>query len=201
MKPVQDFLPGVAELQGDPKTSQGAPGEGAEAESLASMQGSLIEEAAPVSLGRAKPKSSRGLMPVHHPNRDFFLCDLFDYALKDDGVSMEAPIFTLATRPDTSEWYWESKDGSRSITVTPSVRGRATQFDKDLLIYVVSQMTEALNRGRPDASSRTVRFRVYDYLASTNKPSGDLQENKSNQPSAPAHQARAAIKKEVQAPN
>ena len=172
MKPVQDFLPGVAELQGDPKTSQGVPGEGAEAESLASMQGSLIEEAAPVSLGRAKPKSSRGLMPVHHPNRDFFLCDLFDYALKDDGVSMEAPIFTLATRPDTSEWYWESKDGSRSITVTPSVRGRATQFDKDLLIYVVSQMTEALNRGRPDASSRTVRFRVYDYLASTNKPSG-----------------------------
>lgn len=120
---------------------------------------------------RAK-KESRGLSPVLHPNRDFFLCDLFDYALKDDGVSMEAPIFTLATKPDLSVWNWESKDGARSVTVTPSVLGRATQFDKDLLIYVVSQMTEAINRGRPDADQRTVRFRVYDYLVSTNKPTG-----------------------------
>lgn len=121
---------------------------------------------------KGAPKGPRGLMPVHHPNRDFFLCDLFDYALKDDGVSMEAPIFTLATRPDVSVWHWESKDGARAITVTPSVKGRATQFDKDLLIYVVSQMTEAMNRGRPDANSRNVRFRVYDYLVSTNKPTG-----------------------------
>ena len=120
----------------------------------------------------AGPSSKRGLLPVHHPNRDFFLCDLFDYAMKDDGVSMEAPIFTLATKPDTSVWHWESKDKSRSVTVTPSVLGRATQHDKDLLIYVVSQMTEALNRGRLDASHRTVRFRVYDYLVSTNKRVG-----------------------------
>ena len=121
--------------------------------------GDVVEE------GGAK----RGLLPVHHPNRDFFLCDLFDYALKDDGVSMEAPIFTLATKPDTKVWHWESKDKTRSVTVTPSVLGRATQHDKDLLIYVVSQITEALNRGRGDASNRTVRFRVYDYLVSTNK--------------------------------
>lgn len=110
------------------------------------------------------------LLPVHHPDRDFFLCDLFDCALKDDGVSMEAPIFTLSTKPDLSEWHWESKDGSRSLTVTPSMRGRATQFDKDVLIYVVSQMTEALNRSRADAQHRTVRFTVHDYLVSTNKP-------------------------------
>lgn len=119
--------------------------------------------------GRAKrPRSP--LLPVHHSERDFFLCDLFDYAMKDDGVSMEAPIFTLATKPDLDVWHWQSKDGERSVTVTPSVKGRATQHDKDVLIYVVSQMTEALNRGRSDAACRTVRFTVYDYLASTNKP-------------------------------
>lgn len=122
---------------------------------------------------RAKTrKDAHGLMPLHHPNRDFFLCDMFDYALKDDGVSMEAPIFSLSTKADTSIWHWESKDNLRAITVTPSVKGRATQFDKDLLIYVVSQMTEALNRERPDAQTRVVRFRVYDYLVSTNKPTG-----------------------------
>lgn len=112
------------------------------------------------------------LLPARYMNQDFFLCDMFDYALKDDGASMEAPIFTLSTKPDLSVWHWESKDGSRAVTVTPSVLGRATQFDKDVLIYVVSQMTEALNRERADAKNRTVRFVVYDYLVSTNKPTG-----------------------------
>jgi plasmid replication initiation protein len=112
------------------------------------------------------------LLPARYTNQDFFLCDMFDYALKDDGASMEAPIFTLSTKPDLSVWHWKSKDGNRTVTVTPSVQGRATQFDKDVLIYVVSQMTEALNREREDAKNRTVRFVVYDYLVSTNKPTG-----------------------------
>lgn len=119
-----------------------------------------------------KPNGGRGLLPVRHPTRDFFLCDMFDYALKDDGASMEVPIFTLATKPDLTVWHWQSKDGDRSITVTPSVQGRATQFDKDVLIYIVSQMTEALNRDRLDAKNRVVRFTVFDYLASTNKTTG-----------------------------
>lgn len=120
----------------------------------------------------AKPHS---LLPARHANRDFFLADLFDYAMKDDGASMEAPIFTLSTKPDLSTWNWQSQDGSRSIEVYPSVKGRATQFDKDVLIFVVSQMTEALNRKRDDAKNRTVRFVVYDYLLSTNKPTGGIE--------------------------
>ena len=130
---------------------------------------------APAKLESQAGSEKRGrskLLPARHIERDFFLCDVFDYALKDDGVSMEAPIFTLATKPDLSIWRWESKDGSRQVTVTPSVQGRATQFDKDVLIYVVSQMTEALNRERSDAKNRIVRFTVYDYLVSTNKPTG-----------------------------
>lgn len=158
-KSLSDLLARIPELQAEARVREQLEAEAAAVASEAKKR-------------QTSPKGARGLMPLHHPNRDFFLCDLFDYALKDDGVSMEAPIFTLATRPDTSVWHWESKDGNRAITVTPSVKGRATQFDKDLLIYVVSQMTEALNRGRPDANSQTVRFRVYDYLVSTNKPTG-----------------------------
>lgn len=115
------------------------------------------------------------LLPARHVNRDFFLADLLDYALKDDGVSMEAPIFTLATKPDLSIWNWESVNGERKVEVYPSVKGRATQFDKDVLIYVISQMTEALNRGRTDANNRAVRFVVFDYLVSTNKLTGGSQ--------------------------
>lgn len=113
-----------------------------------------------------------GLIRVRHPNRDFFLADMFDYALKDDGASMEAPIFTLSTKPDLSIWQWTSKDGNKSVKVAPSVLGRATQHDKDVLIYVVSQLAEAMNRGRDDAQHRTVRFTVYDFLVTTNRGVG-----------------------------
>jgi len=116
--------------------------------------------------------TERGLVKHRHPNRDFFIADLFDYALKDDGASMEAPIFTLSTKPDLSVWEWHSKDGNKYVQVTPSVRGRATQHDKDVLIFVVSQLTEALNRGREDAKNRTVRFTVYDFLVTTNRAIG-----------------------------
>ena len=116
--------------------------------------------------------AKNGLVKIRHPNRDFFLADLFDYALKDDGASMEAPIFTLSTKPDISIWQWTSKDGNKTVKVTPSVLGRATMHDKDVLIYMVSQMTEALNRGRDDAKSRIVRFTVYDFLVTTNRGVG-----------------------------
>ncbi len=127
------------------------------------------EARAAASATDASPQAQGGLVKVRHPNRDFFLADMFDYALKDDGASMEAPIFTLATKPDLSIWEWSSRDGNRAVKVTPSVLGRATQHDKDILIYVVSQMTEGLNRGRDDAKNRTVRFTVYDLLVATNR--------------------------------
>lgn len=117
-------------------------------------------------------EEGRGLVKVRHPNRDFFLADMFDYALKDDGASMEAPIFTLSTKPDLSIWEWSSKDGNKYVKVAPSVLGRATQHDKDVLIYVVSQLAEAMNRGRDDAQHRTVRFTVYDFLVTTNRGVG-----------------------------
>lgn len=124
---------------------------------------------------KAAHKLINNLLPDRYQNRDFFICDLFDYALKDDGASMEAPIFTLSTKPDLSSWEWHSADGTKHIEVYPSIKGRATQFDKDVLIYVISQMTRALNEGRADAKNRTVRFRVYDYLVSTNKLTGGVE--------------------------
>ena len=130
---------------------------------------------APKKLPAPVKRERPALLPLRHTDRDFFLADLFDYAMKDDGASMEAPIFTLSTKTDVSTWTWESKDGNRRVEVYPSVKGRATQFDKDVLIYVVSQMTEGLNRGRDDAKNRTVRFTVHDYLVSTNKPAGGAE--------------------------
>lgn len=107
------------------------------------------------------------LAPVRHTQRDFFVCDLVDYALKDDQASMEAPIFSLSTREDMKLWTWTSEDGKKSVEVAPGFYGRATQHDKDILIYCASQLTEAINKGLQP--SKTVRFTAYDFLVATNR--------------------------------
>jgi len=110
------------------------------------------------------------LLPDRHPQGDFFLCDIFDALPKDDLASMEHPIFSLATRPDRRVLSY-AHNGAR-VTVTPSVNGRATIHDKDILIYCVSQLMAALNAGRP--VGRRLRLKAHDLLVATNREtSGD----------------------------
>ena len=110
------------------------------------------------------------LLPDRHPQPDFFLCDIFDAAPKDDLGTMEHPVFSLSTRPDLRILSYRHNDVA--ITVTPSVRGLATIHDKDILIYCISQLMAALNAGR--AISRTLQLRARDLLVSTNREtSGD----------------------------
>ena len=111
-----------------------------------------------------------GLLPDRHPTADFFVCDIFDAAPKDDLGSMEHPIFSLATRPDRR--VLRHAHNGVTVEVTPSVKGRATIHDKDVLIYCISQLMAALNAGR--AISRTLQLRAHDLLVATNRDtSGD----------------------------
>lgn len=101
---------------------------------------------------------------------DFMVCDVFDASLKNDLGSMEHPIFSLSTRPDRRILSY-AHNGT-DVVVTPSVRGRATMHDKDILIYCISQLMAALNAGR--AISRTLHLRAHDLLTATNRDtSGD----------------------------
>ena len=119
---------------------------------------------------KAPSPSRAGPLPDRHPTADFFVCDILDALPKDDMASMEHPLFSLATRPDLRILSY-THNGTE-ITVTPSVRGRATIHDKDILIYCISQLMAALNAGR--AVSRTVTLRAHDLLVATNREtSGD----------------------------
>lgn len=101
---------------------------------------------------------------------DFFVCDIFGASPKDDLGTMEHPIFSLATRPDRRILSYEH-NGSQ-VQVTPSVKGRATIHDKDIVIYCVSQLMAAVNAGR--AISRTLHLTAHDLLVATNRDtSGD----------------------------
>jgi plasmid replication initiation protein len=101
---------------------------------------------------------------------DFFVCDILDALPKDDLASMEHPLFSLATRPDRR--ILEYAHNGVTVTVVPSVRGLATLFDKDILIYCISQLMAALNAGRPVA--RTLKLTAHDLMLATRREtSGD----------------------------
>ena len=50
-----------------------------------------------------KPQKNiiKPLLPDRHPNQDFFVCDILDAVPKDDMASMEHPVLSLSTQPDT----------------------------------------------------------------------------------------------------
>jgi plasmid replication initiation protein len=117
---------------------------------------------------KAAQQPARKLAPDRHPNRDFFVADILDWALKDDRHSMEHPMFSLSKKPDHRVRHYE-RNGVH-VTVKPGADGMATIWDKDVLIYAISQLVEALNQGRP--ISRTIRLTAYDLLVVTNRGTG-----------------------------
>lgn len=107
------------------------------------------------------------LLPLRHGQDDLFVCDIFDAAPKGDAASMEHPVFSLATKPDTKIRTYESPDGKSFIKVTPSVEGLATVFDRDILIYCISQVMAGIKAKRK--INRTLRIRAHDMQLATNR--------------------------------
>jgi hypothetical protein len=114
-------------------------------------------------------KERSPLLPLRHPQRDFFVCDIFDAVPKSDIASMEHPLFTLSTKPDMTPRRYEMND--KWIELRPSSLGLATVFDRDILIYCISQCMAALNEGRP--IHRTMRLSAHDVLKATNRDTSD----------------------------
>ena len=97
---------------------------------------------------------------------DLFVANIVDVLPKSDIHSMEYPLFAISSKPDTEIFRYEKANGD-FIEVIPSVRGRATIHDKDMLLYTFGQVAEAINRGHKP--SRRLKVIAYDYLRSTNR--------------------------------
>lgn len=78
---------------------------------------------------------------------------------------MEHPLFALRSGDRKVRYY---QHGEATMEVRPGIKGLATIHDKDVWIYCISQLMEAINRGREDVS-RTVRFTAYDFMITTNR--------------------------------
>jgi len=108
------------------------------------------------------------LLPNRHPNLDFFVLDIADAVPKDDMASMEHPLFSLATKPDLR--HLEYRSGDNVLKIRPSGLGLPTIFDKDILIFAVSQLMHRKNRG--EAIGDTVRFSARELCIATNRQIG-----------------------------
>jgi len=110
----------------------------------------------------------KNLLPERHPQQEMFICDVADAVLKDDMASMEHPFFSLSKKPDITPRRYEN--GNKWLEVIPSVKGLATIYDKDVLIYCISQMIHKSNQGNP--ISRHIKINAHELLIFTNRSTG-----------------------------
>ncbi len=121
---------------------------------------------------------------------DLFVLELLDASLqgvKSDNDSAEAPYFALSTN-DLKPYQWQSQDGNLIVRIVPpqelsaeeeraaahrleelgrdgkKALPRATIHDKDILIYLATQLVLSLDAGQQLPTDRRVHFVAYDLL-------------------------------------
>ncbi|PHQ33129.1 replication initiator protein A [Rhodopirellula bahusiensis] len=105
------------------------------------------------------------LLPDRHPVKDFFICDIVDAAPKGDMAGLEHPVFSLSTKPDKRLRRYEHN--GNWIEIRPGSDGLATVFDRDILVFCISQLIAGMNEGREVAQA--VRFQGVELLTATNR--------------------------------
>ncbi|WP_334473634.1 replication initiator protein A [Arsenophonus sp. PmNCSU2021_1] len=109
------------------------------------------------------------LRPHKHKPLEFFIADEVDISsFRDELASMEHPFFALKGG-DTKLREYRSGDVTVVVRSLAGI-GLATIFDKDIWIYAISKLQEAINSNQP--ISRTITFTPYDFFITTNRDKG-----------------------------
>src|SRR5215469_12990515 len=116
-------------------------------------------------MGTDQPKPDEQLLPAKHSQGDLFICDVADAVLKDLIPQMEHPFYSLSKKPETAIRRYEHN--GNWLEIVPSVKGLATIYDKDILIYCISQLMEKLKRHEPVGPR--IRITSRDLLVFTNR--------------------------------
>ncbi|MBL4571585.1 MAG: replication initiator protein A [Gammaproteobacteria bacterium] len=106
-----------------------------------------------------------GLSDDKYPQKDMFICDVQDAALKEIMPGMEHPFYSLSKKPDTKIVRYDH--GENWLEITPSVKGRATIYDKDILIFATSQIMAKVNEGLEPVSR--IRINCHELLKFCNR--------------------------------
>lgn len=105
------------------------------------------------------------LLPERYPQADLFICDVADAVLKDINPHLEHPFYSLSKKPETSVRRYEHN--GNWLQITPSVKGLATIYDKDILIFAISQLMAKINAG--EEVTKRVRINSRELLMFTNR--------------------------------
>jgi plasmid replication initiation protein len=111
------------------------------------------------------PNPDEQLLPARHSKGDLFICDVADAVLKDLIPQMEHPFYSLSKKPETAIRKYEHN--GNWLEIVPSVKGLATIYDKDILIFCISQLMEKQKRNEPIGPR--VRITSYELLKFTNR--------------------------------
>ena len=109
--------------------------------------------------------NSTSLIPDKYPQKELFICDVADAVLKDIMPQMEHPFYSLSKKPDTAIKRYEHN--GNWLEIIPSVKGHATIYDKDILIYCISQIMAKIKQGLE--ISKRVRINSHELLKFTNR--------------------------------
>lgn len=101
-------------------------------------------------------------------NIQYSACDAELFIFKDLQQHMSHPFFSLSKRPSFRTIKYEN--GDDWIKIKPSATGRATIYDKDILVYIISQIIQKEKNKEP--ISRHVSINPIELLKSINRGVG-----------------------------
>jgi plasmid replication initiation protein len=109
---------------------------------------------------------------------DFFVPTLYDVGARDSRSIMDVAVFRLSKRDKRAGEviHYELTDGYVEVTAGPD--GMASVWDYDLVLMMVSHMTEAMNRyreGKGEKPGRVYRPHISDILKFCRRGDGGRQ--------------------------
>jgi plasmid replication initiation protein len=109
---------------------------------------------------------------------DFFVPTLYDVGARDSRSIMDVAVFRLSKRDKRAGEviHYELKDGYVEVKAGPD--GMASVWDYDLVLMMVSHMTEAMNRyreGKGEKPGRVYRPHISDILKFCRRGDGGRQ--------------------------
>lgn len=147
-----------------------------QAAALAAGERRLMEEEAKP---QAKtPASSMRKAPEGDEQPDFFVTPFYDMGGRDSRHIMDVAVFRLGKKDKRAGELirYELPDGFVEVTAGPY--GMASVWDYDIVLMMVSHLTEAMNRyreGRGEKPGRTFRPHVSDILKFARRGDGSRQ--------------------------
>ena len=115
---------------------------------------------------------SKGGRPKKITKRVELFAVIDTWSPKSDRHSLEHPIFSIAKTPDLTIRHYSSPDDKVHLTVFPSVKGSATIWDKDILLYVSGLVRARLNAGEKFDWNEPFEINCHNLLSATSRNTG-----------------------------